>query len=83
MIAVKQLSLGKSRQGESEFLTEVRMITSIQHKNLVRLVGCCAEGAERLLVYEYMKNKSLDSILYGQYLNYGFFICLLTLEQKL
>lgn len=69
MIAVKQLSVGKSQQGESEFLTEVRMITSIQHKNLVRLVGCCSEGAQRLLVYEYMKNKSLDSILYGQYLN--------------
>ncbi|XP_020264628.1 putative receptor-like protein kinase At4g00960 isoform X2 [Asparagus officinalis] len=67
VIAVKQLSLGKSRQGESEFLTEVRMITSIQHKNLVRLVGCCSEGAQRLLVYEYMKNKSLDSILYGSH----------------
>ncbi|ONK79456.1 uncharacterized protein A4U43_C01F6550 [Asparagus officinalis] len=65
MIAVKQLSLGKSQQGESEFLTEVRMITSIQHKNLVRLVGCCSDGAQRLLVYEYMKNKSLESILYG------------------
>lgn len=64
-IAVKQLSLGKSQQGESEFLAEVRMITSIQHKNLVRLIGCCSEGDQRLLVYEYMKNGSLDSIIYG------------------
>ncbi|XP_073007285.1 cold-responsive protein kinase 1-like [Typha latifolia] len=66
MIAVKQLSLGKSQQGESEFLAEVRMITSIQHKNLVRLVGCCSEGEQRLLVYEYMKNGSLDNIIYGK-----------------
>ncbi|KAL3535442.1 hypothetical protein ACH5RR_003903 [Cinchona calisaya] len=66
LIAVKQLSLEKSQQGESEFLSEVRMITSIQHKNLVRLLGCCSDGAQRLLVYEYMKNRSLDLILYGK-----------------
>ncbi|GMP87237.1 hypothetical protein CsSME_00039687 [Camellia sinensis var. sinensis] len=49
------------------------MITSIQHKNLVRLIGCCSDGAQRLLVYEYMKNRSLDLILYGksdQFLNW-------------
>ncbi|KAJ9132062.1 hypothetical protein P3X46_034575 [Hevea brasiliensis] len=66
MVAVKKLSLEKSQQGESEFLSEVRMITSIQHKNLVRLLGCCSDGAQRLLVYEYMKNRSLDLILYGK-----------------
>lgn len=65
---MKQLSLGKSQQGESEFLSEVKMITNIQHKNLVRLVGCCSEGAQRLLVYEFMKNKSLDCIIFGRYL---------------
>ena len=65
VIAVKQLSVGKSKQGESEFLAEVKMITNIQHKNLVRLIGCCSEGSQRLLVYEYMENKSLDALIYG------------------
>ncbi|KAJ4830784.1 hypothetical protein Tsubulata_031164 [Turnera subulata] len=64
LVAVKKLSLEKSHQGESEFLSEVRMITSIQHKNLVRLLGCCSDGPQRLLVYEYMKNRSLDIIVY-------------------
>ncbi|KAF8400257.1 hypothetical protein HHK36_013554 [Tetracentron sinense] len=68
MIAVKKLSLDKSQQGESEFLAEVRVITSIQHKNLVRLVGCCSDGPQRLLVYEYMKNRSLDLIIYESWL---------------
>lgn len=66
MIAVKKLALEKSQQGEKEFLAEVRMITSIQHKSLVRLLGCCSDGTERLLVYEYMTNRSLDAIIYGQ-----------------
>lgn len=62
LIAVKKLSLERSQQGESEFLSEVRMITSIQHNNLVRLLGCCSEGPQWVLVYEYMKNWSLDLI---------------------
>ncbi|XP_022728767.1 putative serine/threonine-protein kinase [Durio zibethinus] len=66
LVAVKKLSHDKSHQGESEFLAEVRMITSIQHKNLVRLLGCCSDGAQRLLVYEFMKNGSLDHIIYGK-----------------
>ncbi|KAL9681565.1 hypothetical protein QQ045_013350 [Rhodiola kirilowii] len=66
LIAVKQLALNKSQQGEAEFLAEVKMITSIQHKNLVRLIGCCSDGPQRVLVYEYMKNKSLDHILFGK-----------------
>ncbi|KVH93638.1 Concanavalin A-like lectin/glucanase, subgroup [Cynara cardunculus var. scolymus] len=65
-VAVKKLSLDKS-QGEAEFLAEVRIITSIQHKNLVRLLGCCSEGPQRLLVYEYMKNRSKND----QYLNWS------------
>ncbi|KAG5101614.1 hypothetical protein JHK84_046583 [Glycine max] len=74
LIAVKTLSLDKSQQGEKEFLAEVRMITSIQHKNLVRLIGCCTDGPQRILVYEYMKNRSLDLIIYGksdQFLNWS------------
>lgn len=80
MIAVKQLSLDKSQQGESEFLSEVKMITSIQHKNLVRLVGCCSDGAQRLLVYEYMKNRSLDLILYG-IMHFSYCLTLLTITR--
>lgn len=74
LFAVKKLALDKSQQGETEFLAEVRMITSIQHKNLVRLLGCCSDGPQRLLVYEYMKNRSLDLIIYGksdQFLNWN------------
>lgn len=62
---MKKLSLDTSQQGEPEFLAEVRMITSIQHKNLVRLLGCCSDGPQRPLVYEYLKNRSLDLIIYG------------------
>ncbi|XP_014508424.2 cold-responsive protein kinase 1 isoform X1 [Vigna radiata var. radiata] len=74
LVAVKTLSLDKSQQGEKEFLAEVRMITSIQHKNLVRLLGCCTDGPQKILVYEYMKNRSLDLIIYGgsdQFLNWN------------
>ncbi|KAL5549809.1 hypothetical protein UlMin_005040 [Ulmus minor] len=74
LIAVKKLSLNKSQQGESEFHAEVKMITSIQHKNLVRILGCCSDGPQRLLVYEYMTNRSLDLIIYGeidQFLNWS------------
>nr|XP_043629806.1 cold-responsive protein kinase 1-like [Erigeron canadensis] len=74
LVAVKKLALDKSQQGEAEFLAEVKMITSIQHKNLVRLLGCCSEGPQRLLVYEYMVNRSLDLMIYGksdQYLNWN------------
>ncbi|XP_068328175.1 cysteine-rich receptor-like protein kinase 44 [Pyrus communis] len=66
LIAAKKLCLDKSQQGESEFLTEVKLITSVQHRNLVRLIGCCSDGPQRLLVYEYMKNRSLDLIIYGK-----------------
>ena len=69
VIAVKQLS-SKSRQGSREFVNEIGMISGLQHPNLVRLYGCCIEGKELLLVYEYMENNSLASALFGKLMFY-------------
>ncbi|KAJ6979334.1 hypothetical protein NC653_027478 [Populus alba x Populus x berolinensis] len=64
LIAVKQLS-PKSRQGNREFVNEIGMISGLQHPNLVKLYGCCIEGDQLLLVYEYMENNSLAKALFG------------------
>ena len=63
-MAVKQLS-ETSRQGKKEFATEIETISRVQHRNLVKLYGCCLEGNKPLLVYEYLENGSLDKAVFG------------------
>ncbi|KAJ7981864.1 putative Kinase [Quillaja saponaria] len=64
VIAVKQLS-SKSKQGNREFVNEIGMISALQHPNLVKLYGCCIEGNQLLLIYEYLENNSLARALFG------------------
>ncbi|XP_035543996.1 probable leucine-rich repeat receptor-like serine/threonine-protein kinase At3g14840 isoform X2 [Juglans regia] len=64
IIAVKKLS-SRSNQGNREFVNEIGMISGLKHPNLVRLYGCCVEGSQLFLVYEYMENNSLARALFG------------------
>ncbi|KAL9275150.1 Proline-rich receptor-like protein, partial [Drosera capensis] len=64
-IAVKQLKAGGG-QGEREFRAEVETISRVHHKHLVSLVGFCIAGSQRLLVYEFVSNKTLDFHLHGE-----------------
>ncbi|KAM1278767.1 hypothetical protein ACFX2J_030745 [Malus domestica] len=64
LIAVKQLS-SKSKQGNREFVNEIGMISALQHPHLVNLYGCCIEGNQLYLVYEYMENNSVSHALFG------------------
>ncbi|KAL5730234.1 hypothetical protein ACHQM5_003082 [Ranunculus cassubicifolius] len=65
LVAVKTLS-AESKQGVHEFLTEIDAVTNVKHPNLVELIGCCVQGTNRILLYEYVPNNSLDRSLLGR-----------------
>ncbi|KAJ8749335.1 hypothetical protein K2173_018819 [Erythroxylum novogranatense] len=65
VIAVKQLS-SKSKQGNREFVNEIGMISALKHPNLVNLYGCCVDGNQLMLIYEYMENNCLSRALFGR-----------------
>ncbi|KAK9097020.1 hypothetical protein Sjap_022517 [Stephania japonica] len=64
-VAVKKISRG-SKQGKKEYITEVKTISQLRHRNLVQLIGWCHDKGEFLLVYEFMPNGSLDAHLFGK-----------------
>lgn len=68
IVAVKQLDRN-GLQGNREFLVEVLMLSLLHHPNLVNLIGYCADGDQRLLVYEYMPLGSLEDHLHGKHID--------------
>lgn len=75
LVAVKQLC-HDGRQGFQEFVTEVLMLSLLHHSNLVKLIGYCTDGDQRLLVYEYMPMRCLENHLFGKlFIVYLFLMC--------
>jgi serine/threonine protein kinase len=65
VVAVKRLS-NKAEKSNEEFLNEVGTISTVQHRNLVKLMGCCVQGNHKILVFEFLENNSLQQYLHGR-----------------
>uniref|UniRef100_A0A0E0MY72 Protein kinase domain-containing protein n=2 Tax=Oryza TaxID=4527 RepID=A0A0E0MY72_ORYRU len=61
-VAVKRLAVSSSGQGFDQFMNEIKLMATLQHRNLVRLLGFCIQNEENILIYEYMENGSLDDV---------------------
>ncbi|KAJ0974326.1 hypothetical protein J5N97_016291 [Dioscorea zingiberensis] len=66
IVAVKRLMITEASRAQASFQSEVKLISNVHHRHLVRLLGCSSKGLELLLVFEYMANSSLDKFLFGQ-----------------
>jgi len=82
--AIKVLS-AESRQGVKEFLTEINVISEIEHENLVKLYGCSVDKNNRILVYNYLENNSLSQTLLGKlfFFSISFFLVWVTFSSSL
>ncbi|KAL6963298.1 hypothetical protein U1Q18_049061 [Sarracenia purpurea var. burkii] len=65
IVAVKKLAIGSTSRAKADFEVEVKLISNVHHRNILRLLGCSNKGPDLLLVYDYMANGSLDKYLYA------------------